>query len=176
VDLSERVRRASEFVAVLVNGDRTGFLSVGQSAPERDELWFDLSRRGERAKAARTAALLGLGLRLGIFCDRSSSTPSNVLRSHVVVCRFKGLTKANLRKLDPRPDVAIAVGDLSYALWGQTTPLDCEQMGELQRELHHDLVGDDDWSASASSFIPVPGGVYDVDGEDVEAKEWRIGR
>jgi hypothetical protein len=175
MDFTDRARRASEFVAVLVNGDRTGTLSVGQRLPERDEMWFDLARRGERDRAARTAALLGLGVRLGIYQDDSSSALSNIIRAHVVACRFKGFTKAKLRKLDPVPDVAVAVGDLSYALWGQTRPLDGEQMGELQRELHHDLGGDPDWDASASSFIPVVAGIYTVDGEEVEAKEWRIG-
>jgi hypothetical protein len=176
VDLSGRVRRASDFVAVLVNGDRTGFQCVGQSAREPDEMWFNLSKRGERDKAARTAALLGLGVCLGLYRDDSSSAPSNIARAHVIACRFNGLTKPQLRKLDPRPDVAIAVGDLSYALWGLAEPIDGERMGELQRELDDDLGGDDDWDASASSFIPVPGGVYEVDGEDVEAREWRIGR
>lgn len=172
-DLTDRAGSATPFVSWLVNGDRDGFVCVGQRLPEPDEMWFNLAKRGDRDKAARTAALLGLGLCLPVFRDDSSTSPSNIARGHVIACRFDGLTAAQLRKLDPRPDLAVAVGDRSWALW-RTDPIDGEQMADRHRELHDTLGGDDDWSASPSSFVPVPGGVYEVDGDEVEAKALRV--
>jgi hypothetical protein len=175
MDPTKRVGSATDWVRELMDGDRDGFLCVGQRLPEPDEMWFNLAKRGERDKAARTAALLGLGICLGLYRDDSSTAPSNIARAHVVGVRFDGLTAAQLGKLDPRPDLAVAVGDRSWALW-RTEPIDGEQMAESQRELHDDLGGDPEWDASADSWIPVPGGLYLVDDEEVEAKQLKVAK
>jgi hypothetical protein len=176
VDLSDRVGSAAEFLRWLIDGDRKGVLSVGQTVPEPYERSFDLSKRGALKEAATVAAMLGLRMRLPVYLNDSSVSPANVARAHTIACRFEHHRAADLRKLDPRPDLAVALGDLSWALWGRSTPLGGEQMGDLQRELRNDLGGDPNWSASASSFLPIPGVIYEVEGEEVAAVEWKVGK
>jgi hypothetical protein len=115
-------------------------------------------------------------VRLPVYLDDSSVSPANVARAHTIACRFEHHRAADLRKLDPRPDLAVALGDLSWALWGRSTPLGGEQIGDLQRELRNDLGGDPNWSASASSYLPIPGVIYEVEGEEVAAVEWKVGK
>jgi hypothetical protein len=176
MDLSDRVGSAADFVRWMIDGDRRGVLSIGQSVPEPYERSFDLSKRGALKEAATVAMMLGLRVRVPVFEDDSSVSPSNIARAHSVACRFEHHRRADLRKLDPQPDFAVSLGDFAYALWGRSEPIDGEQMGDLQRELRNDLGGDPNWSASAGSWLPVPGVVYEVDGEEVEAVEWVVAK
>jgi hypothetical protein len=174
VNLSDRQQEVAESLRWIWDGDREGTASVGQTLPEPYTRTFDLARRSSVNDAALVVAALGLRVRVPVYRDGSSSKPSNVLRSHALACRFLHFDAADVRALESRPDFAVKLADEVYALWGRTSPIGFEQMGEQQLELCDQLGGDPSWSASPSELIPLPGVVYSIGGEDVEAVELAV--
>jgi len=156
------------------NGSRDGALSAGLPAPDRYNLSFPLADPGSAALMARAAFGLDLMVRVAIFGDDSSADPSNVLRSHVAVCRFLDLDAEDVAGLDLRPDFAVALDRMTWCVWGLTRPASPDELVQLQEDLRDGFDGDPDWDASPVELVPLPGVLYPVGNAEVEAVELEV--
>jgi len=171
VDISARDRRAADFLAWLTAEDRDGVVSIGQLDPEPYRKSFSLRGPGSLDNAAFVACALGLWVRVPVYFDGSSVEPENIARAHTSACRFLYFDAVDVAELEPAPNVTVALGDTTYCLWGMPEPITGHELAALQSELRDRLGNDPSWSASTAELIPIPGVVYAVDGEDVEAVE-----
>jgi hypothetical protein len=118
--------------------------------------------------------MMRLSLALPIFRAGSSFDAAGVLRSHTVSCRFLDLH--DVTDLDPRPDRAVLLGNVTWAIWPTSNSITGDEMAVLQLELREDLAGDPSWDGAVTSLTPIAGVTYPVGAEELEAIELKVPR
>jgi hypothetical protein len=160
--------------ALVANEQPDGHLGLAPLSPNGYRLILPQSDPATPEVGAEGGRGLGLGICPAVLRDDSGIEASNVLRSNVAVCRFRDLDAEDVAGLDPRPDVAIALGGLTWCLWKLTTPASPDELIEIQAGLLDAFGGDPEWDASPVELVPLPGVLYVVGGEEVEAVELEI--
>jgi hypothetical protein len=158
----------------LPNGVRRGYQAFGPPVPNGYALKLPLSDPTTPAVGAEASSVLGLGVCAAVLRDDSEIEASNILCSHTAVCRFVNLSAEDVASLDPLPEFAIALGDVTWCLWPLSTAVSADELRQLHEYLRDDFGGDPSWDASPVELVPLPGVVYSVGGDDLEAVELEI--